>query len=686
MRIVGEYRLGDMRLTYLADEKDRVTMRLVPEALADAVVEKERCAPESLVQMHIRGDDLPQGFSNGCTMSQSGSVRNLRLAGHERQGNRIVTTLADGGRVVRHCVAWQEGLDALTVTTAFENRTGGALTLEWLSSFSLGGLTPFAADDAPEDLYIHRFRSVWSAEGRLVTDQAEALSLSPSWAYGGVRAERFGQTGSMPVRGWFPFIAAEDAARGVVWAAQLAVPASWQMEARRRDNGLSVTGGLADHDFGHWAKTVAPGETFEAPEAILTVGRGDVHAVAQRLLSVHRARWVGRDRRLPVLFNEFCTTWGNPSEENLGRIVSSLRGKDIDYLVIDAGWYMDESGGWSDNGGDWIPNETKLFPHGLRHTADMIKAAGLRPGLWFEPETCAARAEVRKREDMLLHRYGAVLSTGNRAFMDMRQERVHAYLEERVMGLLRNCGFEYVKIDYNDTTGVGCDGDESLGEGLRRNAEGSLRFFRELREAVPGICIESCSSGGHRLSPAFMAVSDMASFSDAHECQEIPIIAANLQRLILPGQSQIWAVLRARDSIRRINYSLINTFLGVMCLSGDVFDLSAEQWRKVDEGIAFYREVSGIIRDGVSSFYGEISANWRHPRGWQAVVRALPDGETLAVFHTFGGDLPKRVSLPVGDVRIVRSMASEPHALTVENGSLIIDPAAPFEAVAVYLK
>ena len=120
-----------------------------------------------------------------------------------------------------------------------------------------------------------------------------------------------------------------------------------------------------------------------------------------------------------------------------------------------------------------------------------------------------------------------------------------------------------------------------------------------------------------------MGVTDMASFSDAHECAEIPIIAARLHRLILPAQSQIWAALRAKDSIRRINYSLINTFLGVMCLSGDIHELSAQQWAKVDEGIAFFREVRRIIRDGISAFYGEVSESWRQSAVRKAVKHWL---------------------------------------------------------------
>ena len=55
------------------------------------------------------------------------------------------------------------------------------VTLEMLSSFSLGGMTPYAHDDAPNRLAVHRFRSTWSAEGRLDTQGIEDLQLERSW-------------------------------------------------------------------------------------------------------------------------------------------------------------------------------------------------------------------------------------------------------------------------------------------------------------------------------------------------------------------------------------------------------------------------------------------------------------------------------------------------------------------------
>ena len=683
MKQYSEYRFGDMLAAWWLDEKNHMGMTLIPAEMKDRVRE-HRHTLEGLVQIHARGDQLPNGYGNGSTLATTTATDALRFVSQKKDGDTVVTELADEtGRTVFHTLKWEKGLEALRVSVRFENRTGKPVTLDLISSLNMGGITPFAEDDAPGTLLLHRARSAWSAEGRLLTESIEEAMLERSWTGHALRIAKFGQVGSMPVRGWFPFAAVEDTANNVTWAMQIACPSSWQMEIRRKDDRLNMMASLPDEDFGQWAKTMAPGESFETPEAYVTVGHGGVDRVSQRLLTVHRANMPRPEAELPVLFNEYCTTWGDPSHENLVKIADRLQGHGIDFLVIDAGWYRREGAGWSDCGGDWIPEEKSMFPEGLKATADMIRAHGMIPGLWFEPETCARDSDIFRKEELLLTRRGTVIDTDNRRFLDLRKEEVQKYLDERVTGLLKRCGFGYTKIDYNDCIGTGCDDPDSLGEGLRQNMQGTLDFFRSMRESIPDLWIENCSSGGHRLEPSLMGATDMASFSDAHECPEIPIIAAQLHRLILPGQSQIWAVLRAKDSLRRINYSLVNTFLGVMCLSGDVADLSAEQWAKVDEGICFFKAVRGIIRDGISAFHGEVSRSWRHPEGWQAVCRTA-GGETLTVIHTFGGKFPGQVSLPVSGSRILRVMDSEESRITLENGILTVELKAPFEAIAIH--
>ena len=124
-----------------------------------------------------------------------------------------------------------------------------------------------------------------------------------------------------------------------------------------------------------------------------------------------------------------------------------------------------------------------------------------------------------------------------------------------------------------------------------------------------------------------------------------------------------------------------------MCLSGDVFALSKEHWAHGDRASAFYRAASDVIRDGESAFFGPEMESWANPVGWQAVVRReKKSGRTLAVLHTFGGELPEKVSLPVNASQIDAVLCSEDNGITLRDGMLEVELRANFEAVAVLLR
>ena len=186
-----------------------------------------------------------------------------------------------------------------------------------------------------------------------------------------------------------------------------------------------------------------------------------------------------------------------------------------------------------------------------------------------------------------------------------------------------------------------------------------------------------------------MSICSMASFSDAHETEEIPIVAANLHRAILPRQSQIWAVIRKTDSLKRIGYSMTNTLLGRLCLSGDVTDLTDEQWDVIDRGIAFYKEVAPIIKDGRTYHQSPAIVSDRYPEGYQVVTRVKEDGEALVVIHCFHGKLPQQIEieLPQGcSHEIVNVYSYCETAAAVENGKLIYSPTENMNAAAFHLK
>lgn len=134
-----------------------------------------------------------------------------------------------------------------------------------------------------------------------------------------------------------------------------------------------------------------------------------------------------------------------------------------------------------------------------------------------------------------------------------------------------------------------------------------------------------------------MALVSQASFSDAHEALSIPLIAANLQRLIRPEQSQIWAVLRKEADIHRIRFVLTAGFLGRLCLSGDAGEIAEDGWQEALAAVRFYGQVKHIIRDGYTDRIESTVRDYSRPVGYQAVRRVLGD-EALVVAHTFGGN------------------------------------------------
>ena len=245
-----------------------------------------------------------------------------------------------------------------------------------------------------------------------------------------------------------------------------------------------------------------------------------------------------------------------------------------------------------------------------------------------------------------------------------------------------------MKSDYNETIGPGCDGAESLGEGLRLNMEASSEFIEEIKREVPGIVLENCASGGHRLEPSLMAQMSMASFSDAHECPEIPLVAANLHRVIHPVQSQIWAVIRQEDSLKRIAYSIAATFLGRMCISGDVTHLSENQWKVMDEGMAFYRRIVPILKDGQSYRFGPKVKSARNPEGWQALLRVGKDGAACLTLHTFAGAMPEKIEIPLPEdckEQILAVYSDSDVSITVKENKICYIPSENWKAVAVLL-
>jgi alpha-galactosidase len=703
---LAKFTLNDMLVEYqLEPSSQSVSLRMLPASMEGSIaLHREKLDGreipawffEPLVQFKLLGDPTDE-YTQGQTLRNSASLASLRLEEQrvlEEDGliHIITRLISERGYAAEHHLTWRTGDPAVSIYTTFVNRSDRPLTLEMLSSFSLSGITPFAVDDAPGRLYLHRFRTYWSAEGRHECRLAEDMAMEPSWANHGVRVERFGQVGSYPVRVFFPWAGVEDRESGVMWGAQLAIPASWQMEFFRRDDFLALSGGLADREFGHWMKAVAPGEEFTSPVAYVSTVKGDLDDLCARLTRMQlpaAEAAPASEMELPVICNEWCTSWGDPRHENLVAMADKLQDSGVKYLVIDAGWYKGDQGVWHLAQGDWVANQ-KLFPEGLAATASAIRERGLVPGIWFEMEVVGSQSP-RFEQDLahFLQRDGFPITASGRRFWDFRDPWVIDYLSHKVIDQLRDCGLGYIKVDYNETIGMGCDGADSLGEGLRQHMAGVQDFFRKMRAELPELVIENCASGGHRLEPSFMGLTSMASFSDAHETRDIPVIAANLHRLIQPRQSQIWAVLHAADPYQRLVYLLTSGFLGRLCVSGEITTLEETQWALVKEAIQFYGQIAPVIARGNSRIYQQINPSWQHLQGAQAVLRVAEDGmSAVLVTHSFGSPMPEEIVIPLPGTgwQVAGCFPSYAQVPSILGNEIHYRPSVEWEGMGISLK
>ena len=311
---------------------------------------------------------------------------------------------------------------------------------------------------------------------------------------------------------------------------------------------------------------------------------------------------------------------------------------------------------------------------------------GIIPGIWFEFEVTTEGSKVFEPEYdfMKLKNNEHVVKARNiRSFWDFRRSDVREYLHKKVIEFLKENGFGYIKVDYNDNIGTGVDGAESSAEGLRQHLECVRDFFESMKAEIPDLVIENCASRGYRLETSMINVADLSSFSDAAEAVENPYIALNLHNLIDPSKELIWAVVHNDDSKERLVYSLAASFLGRICLSGDIDNLCDWQENIIKNGIAFYKKLSDVIKHGVTQVYGNRGESMRYPTGVQIAVRRTKE-QIQVVYHGFDkSDGKFDIGIPDG-FKISDTFYNECGVLS--NVIFTIKDVKPFTAGAILLE
>ncbi|QJB68733.1 alpha-galactosidase [Parasphingorhabdus halotolerans] len=203
-----------------------------------------------------------------------------------------------------------------------------------------------------------------------------------------------------------------------------------------------------------------------------------------------RAKWPVRK----VHLNSWEALGFDMDEQRLKALANSAAELGVERFVLDDGWFK---GRRSDNAGlgDWQV-DAAIFPAGLTQLIDHIHSLDMDFGLWVEPEMVSPDSDLyRAHPDWCLHGDSNHRPTErNQLVLDLSCEDAFVYTENALHTLLDENDIAYLKWDHNRRL--------FPDNGLQQFAID--RMLRNLRKKYPKVEIESCSSGGGRVSFAIL--------------------------------------------------------------------------------------------------------------------------------------------------------------------------------------
>ncbi|MFD7656067.1 glycoside hydrolase family 36 protein [Actinosynnema sp. NPDC059797] len=405
---------------------------------------------------------------------------------------------------------------------------------------------------------------------------------------------------------------------------------------------------LGPSDAEHqWTRVVTPERGFTTVPVSVAVAAGGVDEAFAALTAQRRATL--RDRRaphLPVVFNDYMNTlMGDPTTEKLLPLVDAAADVGAEYFCVDAGWY-DEDGRWWDSVGAWQPSRTR-FPGGFGEVADRIRARGMVPGLWLEPEVVGVRSELARvlPDEAFFRRHGERVAEHGRYHLDFRHPEAVRHVDSVVDRLVGEFGIGYLKLDYNTMPGAGTDvGGVAPGEGLLGHNRAYLAWLDALLARHPGLLLENCASGAMRMDYALLSRLHLQSTSDQQNPLLYPPIAAAAPASVLPEQCGNWAYAQPGMTDEEAVFTLATGVLGRLYLAGRVDLMDPGRRALVREAVSAHKALRAEIA-GSAPFW-PLGLAGSGP--WVASgLRAVDAYVTL--WRLPGA--PPSVSLPVGALR-----------------------------------
>ncbi|WP_420156120.1 alpha-galactosidase [Siphonobacter sp.] len=161
-------------------------------------------------------------------------------------------------------------------------------------------------------------------------------------------------------------------------------------------NNLRLIAGINPHASEY---PLAAGQEFKTPSFIYTYsdhGKGEASRNLHRWARKYRIL-DGEGSRLTLL-NNWEATYFDFNEQKLTGLFADGKKLGVDLFLLDDGWFANKYPRNGDNAGlgDWKENVKKL-PHGIGYLVKEAQKAGVKFGIWVEPEMVNPKSELYEK-------------------------------------------------------------------------------------------------------------------------------------------------------------------------------------------------------------------------------------------------------------------------------------------------
>lgn len=357
----------------------------------------------------------------------------------------------------------------------------------------------------------------------------------------------------------------------------------------------------------HFCWKLGAGESFQSPELVMVYsdrGLGHMSRTFHDLYRKHLIRSTWKNKKRPILINNWEATYFDFNTEKLLSIAQEAASMGIEMLVMDDGWFGNRC---DDNRalGDWFVNEEKL-PGGLRYLADEVNKAGLKFGIWMEPEMVSPDSDLYRA-----HPDWAIAVPGRKAglcrnqyVLDITRPEVLEHTWNSICRVLDSAHIEYLKWDMNrqlaDLGSTALDADRQ-GELYHRYVLAVYELQERLLRRYPDLLLENCSGGGARFDPGMLYYSPQIWCSD--DTDAIERLAIQEGTALIYPLSTIGAHVSACPN-HTVGRTTPFKTRGHVALAGtfgyelDITKLSDDDKRMIPQQVEMYHKYNDLVRNG----------------------------------------------------------------------------------------